>query len=159
MTFAVTAGGGSLTGAVQTTDAQGEAEVGSWVLGAGAPNELTAAIPLGGIDGNPVKFRAQSASKIALAELPRSVKKNETFTVSAQIADADGASVGLAGVPLTLEVSSEKGSFSAVATLLTDGRGQVEFTGVKLAGKDGKRLVRVSGDGLSAATVEIELKK
>ncbi|MGE0439220.1 MAG: hypothetical protein AB7S39_01935 [Gemmatimonadales bacterium] len=45
VTFAVTTGGGTVTGAAQTTDAAGVATVGSWVMGPGAgANQLTATI-------------------------------------------------------------------------------------------------------------------
>jgi hypothetical protein len=55
VTFAVTAGGGSVIGATQATDVNGVAGVGSWVLGAAAgPNTLTAQVA--GI--TPVAFNA-----------------------------------------------------------------------------------------------------
>lgn len=57
VTFAITGGSGSLTGAVATTDASGVATVGSWIVGAGA-NCLTATVAGGGISGNPVVFVA-----------------------------------------------------------------------------------------------------
>lgn len=45
VTFAVTSGGGSVTGGTQTTNAQGLATVGSWILGQTAgPNTLTATV-------------------------------------------------------------------------------------------------------------------
>jgi hypothetical protein len=44
--FTVTSGGGSVTGATQTTDSNGSAVVGSWTLGAaGGTNTLTATFP------------------------------------------------------------------------------------------------------------------
>jgi phosphotransferase system IIB component len=56
VTFAVTSGGGLLTGATAVTDANGVATLGSWVLGAGV-NELTAtATDTGTIIGNPATF-------------------------------------------------------------------------------------------------------
>src|SRR5688500_232477 len=45
VTFAVTGGGGSITGASVTTDANGIARVGSWTLGATpGPNSLSATV-------------------------------------------------------------------------------------------------------------------
>ena len=56
VTFAVGSGGGSVTEASQTTDANGIATVGSWTLGSAGPNTLTAtATPLPGL---PVTFTA-----------------------------------------------------------------------------------------------------
>src|SRR6185503_3178865 len=69
ITFVVASGGGSVTGASQTTDANGVATVGSWTLGStvGA-NSLTATST--GLAGSPVTFTATgvsgSANQIAL---------------------------------------------------------------------------------------------
>jgi hypothetical protein len=57
VTFAVTAGTGTLTGAVAMTDASGIATLGSWTVGAGA-NSLSATVSGTGIAGNPVSFSA-----------------------------------------------------------------------------------------------------
>ena len=63
VTFAVASGGGSVTGASQTTNASGVATVGRWTLGptAGA-NTLTATAAGSGIAGNPVTFSATGTS-------------------------------------------------------------------------------------------------
>jgi len=55
--FAVTSGGGSVTGASTTTDATGVATVGSWTLGVGV-NTLTATVAAADVTGNPVTFTA-----------------------------------------------------------------------------------------------------
>lgn len=61
VTFAVASGGGSITGAGQTTDGQGIATVGSWTLGPVAgTNTLTASAE--GLDGSPVVFTAIGTS-------------------------------------------------------------------------------------------------
>jgi hypothetical protein len=62
--FAVTGGGGSVTAATVTTDAQGIATVGSWTLGAtGGFNTLTATVSeAAGATGNPVTFTASGCS-------------------------------------------------------------------------------------------------
>ncbi|HVH68130.1 MAG TPA: Ig-like domain-containing protein, partial [Gemmatimonadales bacterium] len=57
VTFAVASGGGSVTGASQTTNASGVATVGSWTLGTTAgSNTLTATST--GLTGSPVTFTA-----------------------------------------------------------------------------------------------------
>jgi adhesin/invasin len=59
VTFAVASGGGSITGASQTTGANGVATVGSWTLGTTAgTNTLTATVTGSGLLGNPVTFTA-----------------------------------------------------------------------------------------------------
>ena len=66
VTFAVASGGGSVTGASQTTGATGVATVGSWTLGlvAGA-NTLTATAAGNGISGNPVTFTATGTGSVS----------------------------------------------------------------------------------------------
>jgi hypothetical protein len=63
VTFAVTAGGGSVTSASVVTNSAGNAQVGSWTVGA-APgtNTLSASIPVIGVNGNPVAFTANGAA-------------------------------------------------------------------------------------------------
>ena len=62
VTFMVASGGGSVTNATVNTNANGVAQVGSWVLGGSAgPNTLTATVAGPGIAGNPVTFTAQGA--------------------------------------------------------------------------------------------------
>jgi hypothetical protein len=60
--FTVTAGGGSITGASATTNANGIAEVGSWTVNAGA-NGLSATVVGSGIANNPANFSATGASQ------------------------------------------------------------------------------------------------
>jgi Leishmanolysin/Bacterial Ig-like domain (group 1) len=63
VTFAVTDGGGSLTGGTTTTNASGIATVGSWTLGSSAgPNALTATVSGSSIAGNPVVISATSCA-------------------------------------------------------------------------------------------------
>jgi hypothetical protein len=58
VTFAVTGGGGSITGATAITDAQGVARLGSWTLGPDAdPNFVTATVAGTSILNNPATFR------------------------------------------------------------------------------------------------------
>ena len=61
VTFAVSTGGGSITAAIQSTDVNGVARVGSWTLGplAGV-NTLSATVTGSGISGNPVNFTANA---------------------------------------------------------------------------------------------------
>jgi len=56
VTFTVVAGGGSLTGEATSSDADGVARVGSWILGASGPQQVQAAVP--GLAGSPATFEA-----------------------------------------------------------------------------------------------------
>jgi hypothetical protein len=63
VTFGVASGGGSVTNATVNTNANGVAQVGSWVLGGSAgANTLTATVAGAGIAGNPVTFTATGAA-------------------------------------------------------------------------------------------------
>jgi alpha-tubulin suppressor-like RCC1 family protein len=65
--FAVTGGGGSVTGATTQTDAAGVATVGTWTLGAAAgANSLSATVQVGGVSGNPVAFTATGTAPSAI---------------------------------------------------------------------------------------------
>ncbi len=57
VSFEVTSGGGSVSGATQVTDSDGLAQVGGWVLGSDATQTLTASAP--GLAGSPVEFTAE----------------------------------------------------------------------------------------------------
>jgi adhesin/invasin len=82
VTFAVTAGGGSVTGASTTTDAFGVASASSWVLGASAgQNTLTATVTGSGISGNPVTFNA-----IGTGSAPASIAAASVTSQSAEAA-------------------------------------------------------------------------
>jgi hypothetical protein len=84
VTFAVAVGGGSVTGASTTTNAQGIAVVGSWTLGPSTGfNALAATVTGNGISGNPVTFTANAGSASA-------------YTIDIRFLGSDGsAPVGL----------------------------------------------------------------
>ena len=56
--FALAGGGGGVTGALAVTNAIGVAAVGSWTLGAGGVNTLTATVPGQSVAGDPALFVA-----------------------------------------------------------------------------------------------------
>ena len=81
VTFAVASGGGSVTGATQTTGANGVAAVGSWTLGTTAgPNTLTATATGSGITGNPVTFTATATGAVA-TQIAVNAGNNQSATV------------------------------------------------------------------------------
>lgn len=72
VTFAVNTGGGTLTGASQTTNADGVAVLGGWTLGSGATGVVTATVtPLTGtaVSNNGLTFTAQVATQPAVPYL------------------------------------------------------------------------------------------
>src|SRR5829696_4688302 len=100
--FVVTGGGGTITGATQTTDSNGVARVGSWTLATGV-NTLEARVE--SAQGSPVVFTARGVSGetrvnrlIFLTPPPREVRVNEAFTVRVALVDERGDIVPLSGI-------------------------------------------------------------
>ena len=99
VTFTVTGGGGSLTGAIQTTSALGIATVGIWTLGdAPGANELSASAGPG-YTGSPVRFTA-----LGLAQLPDriaiSAGDGQTAAVGTPVAIRPAVRVTASGTPV-----------------------------------------------------------
>lgn len=124
VTFAVTAGGGSVSGAVVSTGSGGVATVGSWTLGTTAGSNTLSATA-GSL--TPVTFTATAAAGPA-AVLTKVAGDNQTATVGAQLSvkpsviikDANGNAVS--GVSVTFAVASGGGSITGgTQTTGTDG--------------------------------------
>jgi adhesin/invasin len=150
VTFAVTGGGGSVVGPTQLTDATGVATVGSWVLGVGVPNTMTATVAASGITGNPVLFTASAATQIGITQQPpANSAAGVNFTVVVQLRDASSALSQVDNVPLTISIQSGGGTLNAGATALTvnttDG---VATFNVNITGVSGARTLRISGAGV-----------
>ena len=60
--FTAASGSGSVTGELQTTDADGIARVGAWRLGDAGINTLTASVEDADLNGEPVQFLATTAA-------------------------------------------------------------------------------------------------
>jgi Big-like domain-containing protein len=117
VTYAVTKGGGSVSGASQITDANGVARVGNWTLGPKAgENTLQARAP--SLSGSPVVFHATATATepppppppppaaapdhFQFRVQPHDVGVNEWFTVEVAILDASGNVVPLDGTQIYL---------------------------------------------------------
>ncbi len=120
VTFAVTAGGGSLNGASQTTDSTGTASLTSWTLGA-AVGTNTVTATSAGLTGSPVTFNATGtaggASTIAI-----NAGNNQSATVNTSVATLPSVKVTdvnsnpVAGVSVTFAVGSGGGSITGATT-------------------------------------------
>ena len=153
VTFAVVLGGGAATGLNQLTDALGLATVGSWTLGSGAPNTLRATVTGSGITGNPVTFTAQSATQITISSAPAGpITLGTNFTITVQLKNSAGATVGLAGVSLTIAIASGGGTLNGTLTQSTDGTGAASFSSINVTGSAGARTFTITGTGLTSAT-------
>ncbi len=151
VTFAVTGGGGSVTGATATTDAGGIARVGSWTLGTQAGANLLSAtagsfgVVFGatGTAGAPASFVFTTApgttaqSGVALAPQP-----------VLQLHDQYGNTSNQAGVPITVALASGGGTLGGTLTVNTNGLGAATFTNLSLAGTVGPRTLNFTAPGL-----------
>lgn len=123
VTFAVTVGGGSLTGASATTNADGQAAVGSWTLGATAgENVLTATA--GGLQ---VSFSATGTAGPA-TNLAKNTGDGQSAVVGTAVATSptilvtDASGNPISGIAVTFAVSGGGGSITG-ASQTTDARG------------------------------------
>ena len=151
VTFAVTSGGGSVVTPSVLTDATGVATVGSWTLGAGATQTLSATVTAAGaIAGNPVTFTATSATQLAITQQPpANVASGVNFTVTVQLRNASNALAAVTGLPLTISVASGGGTLNGTTTVNSVG-GIATFT-VNFT-TNGSRTLQISGAGVTSVT-------
>jgi adhesin/invasin len=154
--FAITAGSGAITGAVQETDAAGTAIVGSWILGPEVPNTLIATVTDAAgnqlnITNNPVEFTGQSATALQVLALPTEVARGTNFFISVQLVDLTGNPVLLSGVPLTIEIATGGGTLNGTATVNTSSSGIATFT-LNVTGDAGARTFTITSPGIVPVT-------
>jgi hypothetical protein len=112
VTFVVTAGGGSVTGAIRSTGADEVARVGGWTLG-GTPGMNILEARSGSLAGSPVTFTAEGTAlqaevdRLVFLTPPREASVGERFPVEVALVDADGAVVPLSGIFIYLDLFQE----------------------------------------------------
>ncbi|MGQ0639848.1 MAG: beta strand repeat-containing protein [Gemmatimonadaceae bacterium] len=148
--FAVTGGGGSVTGGSQITDVNGIATVGNWTLGSTVGQTMTATVGVGGVAGNPVTFTASAATQIVVTSAPASAPLGSNFSITVELRDANNILSQASGVPLTIAIQAGGGTLNGTATVNTNATGMVTFT-INVTGAAGNRTFRISGAGLSQA--------
>ena len=129
VTFAATAGGGTVSGGATHTDANGVATVGRWTLGPGAgENTLTATVAGSGISGNPVTFTATAVQPGAPANVSAGPGDGQTgltgyaLNIAPAVVVRDAASFPVPNVAVSFAVASGGGSVTgANATTGLDG--------------------------------------
>ncbi|MCZ6754870.1 MAG: hypothetical protein O7E49_06125, partial [Gemmatimonadetes bacterium] len=164
VTFAVTAGGGSVTGATATTDAQGVATVGSWTMGTTAgSNTLAATVGNVGTTFAATGTAGAAATMIITqgndqtGPLTGPLPTNPTVRVTDQLGN------GVSGVSVSFTPMSGEGTVNN-ATVVTDANGDaaVQWT----PGRNGSNFMDVVAGGFatqffsirSNASYNIELR-
>jgi hypothetical protein len=153
VTFAVSSGGGSVTGAAATTDARGVATVGGWILGtAPATNTLTATL-----SGLPPLTFAATGSAGPAALVTKQTGDGQTASLGFAVATPPAVSVTDAygnpvrGMAVTFTISSGGGSVSG-GTRSTDAAGIAIAGGWTLGPTAGTNTLAAAVQGLPAVT-------
>jgi hypothetical protein len=138
VTFAVTGGNGSVTGASQTTNSAGIATVGSWVLGDPGSNTLEARAT--GLNGSPAVFTATataSADHLVFQVQPSSpqvANRDIVPAVTVAIVDQNGTVVALRGAHIRLSLTPEGGDIDHEDENADDGVAEFDKLRVKQPG-------------------------
>jgi adhesin/invasin len=161
VTFAVTSGGGSVTGATQTTDATGIATASQWILGTTSGiNTLTATANGSGFIGNPVTFVATGtvpASVVAISAVTQAGTVGTAVASPPSVIVKDANQTGLAGATVTFAVTAGGGSVTG-GTATTDAFGVATVTHWVLGGSEGTNTLTatVSGTGIAGNPVTFD---
>jgi hypothetical protein len=155
VTFAIAQGGGLLTGETQVTDASGIATVGSWILGTGGANELTATVTGSGIGGNPASFNFTSSPPGAPASVAGVDGGNQTglvgvpLNVAPAVIVRDASSNPVQGVQVDFQITMGTGSLTG-ATVLTDLTGVARVGGWSVSAGANQLSATAAGVGAPA---------
>ncbi|MBK8004503.1 MAG: hypothetical protein IPK12_11350 [Gemmatimonadetes bacterium] len=108
VTFAVTGGGGNITGGAATTDGLGHATLGSWTLGTTAgSNTLTATSA--GLAGSPVTFTATGTAgapdHLSFTVQPSTTQAFAPITPAVEVAVLDAFGNLVTGTPVDVTIS------------------------------------------------------
>jgi adhesin/invasin len=156
--FSVGIGGGTLTGATQTTGPSGIAAVGSWTLGGVAGLQtLTATVSATGFAGSPVTVSAtaQAAAASAIAErggLGQSAVLNTTVAVPPSVRVTDQYGNPVRGVTVTFAVTGGGGSITG-GTAVTGWDGVAQVGSWTLGPSAGVNTLAATSTGLTGSPV------
>lgn len=160
VTFAVTAGGGSVSGESQTTNAAGIATIGSWVLGttAGSGNNTLTATSAG-LSGSPVTFTASatagSAGKLTIeGTQPTSGQSGAALTPSfvLQLRDANNNAVATGGITISASLAGGPTATLDGETAITNTQGRATFSSLEINGPSGTYSLTFGGPNLTGVT-------
>jgi len=152
VTFSVTAGGGSLTGGVQTTSASGTATVGRWTMGSTlGTNTLSASSP--GLLGSPITFTATATQRqLALTTSAAGAVNGTPFLTQPVVAIRDAGGNTLTGDSTSVVTMTTSATVVGTASATAVG-GIARFTGVGVTGTAGASYtLTFSSPGMLSAT-------
>jgi adhesin/invasin len=157
VTWAVTAGGGSLSAPSTVTRADGTTDV-TWVLGA-ATGDQTATATSAGLEGSPVTFTATAtlgpASRLAIVTQPSATATSGVpFPQQPviELRDAAGNPVPQANVQVTAAIASGGGTLNGTTNATTTSSGRAAFTNLSITGSPGPRTIIFAANGFASVT-------
>jgi hypothetical protein len=157
-------GGGTANPQTSNTNADGQAST-EWTLGPN-PGTNTLNAVVSGL--TPAAFTATGTGAGTPSTLALTTQPPSSVTVGAtlspapvvQVRDAAGHNVAVAGVEITVGVSSGKGQVSGTTTVATDGNGQAQFSDLRITGASGSHKLIFAADGYRSVTSnKIEVEK
>lgn len=152
VTFVVTAGGGTVDGGSTTTDQNGLATVGNWIMGSVAgPQELTATAD----DLTPVTFAAEARNRVASRIVAHpandiSATWGDILAPSVIVLDEFGGPV--AGVPVTFAAFGGGGSITG-ANAVTDVDGIASVGSWRVVSCSGPSTLQANAAGVATPVV------
>lgn len=157
VTFSVLSGGGQVTGGVGTTNAQGIATVGSWVLGpVPGVQTLAARVEESGVSDNPIVFTATAtvptgSQLLATAGNNQQAPVGQLVSIAPTVVVRSTAGDGVPGVVVTFAVASGGGSVVG-SRQVTDATGTAAVGGWFLGPLPGANTLTASSTGLAPVT-------
>jgi hypothetical protein len=159
--FSVTQGGGSVATASAITGANGQAQT-LWTLGPSAPAQSAQAAVVG-FGGSPVAFTATGApasGHLVLMTAPSGSAPNRTAFATqpvVQLQNSHGDPVALAGVAVSVSLTSGGGTIGGSASATTTSAGAATFTNLSIIGAVGVRTLTFAAAGFTNATASVSL--
>jgi hypothetical protein len=159
VTFAVTGGGGAVTGGSQTTGADGVATVGSWTLGTTAGTNTLSATATG-LSGSPLSITATgaagAATQVAFVVTPSTTTANRAplgQQPTLQLRDVNDNAVAQAGTAVSVAITAGGGTLGGTTSVNTNAQGAAAFTDLSIAGTVGARTLMFTPTGITGGAV------
>ncbi|MGH7471788.1 MAG: Ig-like domain-containing protein, partial [Longimicrobiales bacterium] len=154
VSFTVLSGSGQATGSLVTTNAQGIATVGSWILGPAAGTQtLSARVEESGVANNPIVFTATAtaptgAQMVIIAGNNQQAPVNQLVPIAPRVAVRNGAGLGVPGVVVTFTVATGGGSVVG-SQQTTDANGLATAGGWFMGPLPGENTLTATAPGLT----------
>jgi adhesin/invasin len=145
VTFAVSSGGGTITGASQTTDASGVATVGSWTLGAAGTNTLVATVSGVGTVTFSATAAGSVAAAVAIVTQPSGAPVNIVLTTAPVVEIRDAAGVRVPGAANVISATLSGGGTLSGTTTVAAIDGVATFSDLKVNAAGSYTLTFTSG--------------